>query len=78
VPDDELMNAALKIADELANGPTKTLGLIRQLAWASLDSDWDEQLRAERAAQRAAGRTEDFIEGVKAFAQKRQADFKGA
>ena len=78
VPDAEVMATALKIADELANGPTKTLGMIRRLAWSSLDADWEEQLQAERDAQRAAGHTEDFVEGVKAFAQKRQAQFKGS
>lgn len=77
VPDSDLMNVALKMAHDLANGPTKALGMIRRLGWASLDSDWNEQLWAEREAQRAAGRTEDFVEGVKAFAQKRSADFKG-
>src|SRR5690606_37697620 len=78
VPDAELMPTALAIAEELANGPTKTLGMIRRLAWTSLDADWDEQLQAEREAQRAAGHTEDFVEGVKAFAQKRPAQFKGS
>lgn len=77
VPDGDLMNVALKIADELANGPTKALGLIRRLAWTSLDADWNEQLWAEREAQRTAGRTDDFVEGVKAFAEKRPAKFKG-
>lgn len=77
VPDAELMSAALAIANELANGPTAALGLIRKLAWASQDASWDEQLQAERVAQRTAGRTQDFIEGVQAFAQKRPANFKG-
>ena len=78
VPDGELMPTAMRIAEELSAGPTKTLGLIRRLAWLSLDADWAEQLQAERKAQRTAGRTEDFIEGVQAFAQKRPAVFKGA
>jgi 2-(1,2-epoxy-1,2-dihydrophenyl)acetyl-CoA isomerase len=78
VPDGDLMPTARKIAEELAAGPTKTLGMIRRLAWLSLDADWDEQLQAEREAQRAAGHTEDFLEGVKAFAQKRPAQFKGS
>jgi 2-(1,2-epoxy-1,2-dihydrophenyl)acetyl-CoA isomerase len=51
--------------------------MIRRLAWGSLDADWKTQLQAEREAQREAGRSEDFAEGVKAFYQKRPANFKG-
>jgi 2-(1,2-epoxy-1,2-dihydrophenyl)acetyl-CoA isomerase len=77
VPDAELMPTALALAHELANGPTKTLGLIRKLGWVSQDALWDEQLQAERESQRVAGYTEDFREGVTAFLQKRKAEFKG-
>jgi 2-(1,2-epoxy-1,2-dihydrophenyl)acetyl-CoA isomerase len=77
VPDADLMPTAMKLATDLANGPTKTLGMIRKLGWASLDATWDEQIEAERCAQRDAGRTEDFREGVQAFFQKRPAEFKG-
>ncbi|MGQ0533697.1 MAG: enoyl-CoA hydratase/isomerase [Caulobacteraceae bacterium] len=78
VPDAELLGTAKALALELANGPTKTLGMIRRLGWASLDNSWEEQLQAERQAQRQAGRTEDFREGVQAFFQKRPANFKGS
>lgn len=77
VPDVELMPTALAIATELASGPTKTLGMIRKLAWSSLDAEWAEQIQAERQTQRLAGHTEDFTEGVTAFLQKRKAEFKG-
>ncbi|MBK6705370.1 MAG: enoyl-CoA hydratase/isomerase [Caulobacteraceae bacterium] len=78
VPDAELLPTARALALELASGPTKTLGMIRRLAWSSLDNNWDEQLNAERHAQKIAGRTEDFREGVQAFFQKRPAEFKGS
>jgi 2-(1,2-epoxy-1,2-dihydrophenyl)acetyl-CoA isomerase len=53
------------------------LGLIRKLMWESLDAEWSAQLHAERLAQKTAGKTDDFIEGVQAFLQKRPARFKG-
>jgi 2-(1,2-epoxy-1,2-dihydrophenyl)acetyl-CoA isomerase len=77
VPDAELLATAKALALELASGP-KSLGLIRRLAWSSLDNTWDQQLQAERQAQRLAGHTEDFREGVQAFFQKRPANFKGS
>lgn len=77
VPDVDLLPTAKALALELAKGPTKTLGMIRRLAWSSLDNSWSEQLQAERQSQKVAGRTEDFREGVQAFFQKRPANFTG-
>jgi len=75
-PDAELMATAMALAQALADGPA-SLGLTRQTLWASMDADWAGQLHRERLAQRAAGKTEDFVEGVSAFLAKRPARFKG-
>jgi 2-(1,2-epoxy-1,2-dihydrophenyl)acetyl-CoA isomerase len=75
-PDFELMVEARKLAKALADGP-KSLGLNRRLMWRSLDAEWADQLRAEAQAQTEAGQTEDFLEGVTAFLQKRPAVFAG-
>ena len=77
VEDDALMDTAKQIAKQLAEGPTQALALTRKLVWAACDGDFDGALRAERLAQRTAGRTEDFKEGVMAFLGKRKAEFKG-
>ncbi len=77
VPDADLLPTAMGIARELANGPM-ALGMIRQLIWTSMDEGWLDQLNAERLAQRKAGKSGDFAEGVTAFLQKRPAQFKGA
>ena len=75
--DADLMPEALKLAQALANGPA-SLGLSRQLVWAALENDWASQLHRERLAQRVAGKTNDFVEGVAAFLEKRPAAFSGS
>ncbi len=77
VPDDQLDQAAIAIATRLASGPTKSYRLIRQLCWNALNHDLDASLNAERIAQRDASRTEDAREGVRAFLEKRAAEFTG-
>jgi 2-(1,2-epoxy-1,2-dihydrophenyl)acetyl-CoA isomerase len=76
VPDEEIDSAAMEIARELAQGP-KGLSYIKRIAWATMDASLETSLSNERMAQREAGRTEDFAEGVSAFREKRKAAFKG-
>ncbi|NWH08990.1 MAG: enoyl-CoA hydratase/isomerase [Alphaproteobacteria bacterium] len=75
--DSDLMDEAMKLASELANGPTVALSMIRQLYWQSLENSFEQQINAERWAQQKAGRSADFTEGVMAFLQKRPAKFTG-
>lgn len=77
VEDDQLMPTAMELAERIATGPTVALSLARGLIWDACETDFGEVLHAERVAQRTAGRTEDFREGVTAFLQKRPAAFKG-
>jgi 2-(1,2-epoxy-1,2-dihydrophenyl)acetyl-CoA isomerase len=72
-----LMEEAMKLATELANGPTVALALIRRLYWDSPENSFEEQLNLEFQSQRVAGNTADFKEGVTAFLEKRPAKFRG-
>ena len=74
--DDALMDDAKSLAQELAKGPM-SLGMIRELLWSTVDASYEEQLNNERMAQRTAGRSRDFSEGVAAFNEKREAQFQG-
>jgi 2-(1,2-epoxy-1,2-dihydrophenyl)acetyl-CoA isomerase len=75
--DAAIMDEAMKLAHELANGPTVALALIRKLYWDSPDNSFEDQLDLEFQSQRIAGSTTDFKEGVTAFLEKRPAKFKG-
>lgn len=77
VEDADLMTTATGIARKLANGPTTAISMIRRQVRASFENTLTQQLRLEREDQLTAGQTEDFIEGVSAFLQKRPANFKG-
>lgn len=76
--DAQLLPQAMALAEELASGPTVALAQMRQLYWESPDNTYEEQLNAERQAQKTAGRADDFAEGVSAFQAKRKAEFKGS
>ena len=71
-----LMDGAMGIARQLANGP-RSLGLIRRAYWQTWENAYEQQLDLEARLQAQAGRTSDFMEGVAAFLSKRDAKFTG-
>ncbi|MFC1896903.1 enoyl-CoA hydratase/isomerase [Thermodesulfobacteriota bacterium] len=75
--EDQLMPESLKVAKELAAGPTVSFGMMRRIYWESLDNTYEQQLHLESIMQIRANSTEDFAEGVMAFREKRPPVFKG-
>ena len=75
--DEALIPEARRLAHDLGAGPTVALGLIRRLYWESPDNSYEQQLDLECRMQRTAGDTADFKEGVRAFLEKRPAQFSG-
>ena len=73
---DAMMEGAMGIARQLANGP-RSLALIRKAYWSTWQNSFEEQLELEADLQNQAGSSSDFSEGVSAFLQKRDAQFKG-
>jgi 2-(1,2-epoxy-1,2-dihydrophenyl)acetyl-CoA isomerase len=76
VNDDQLMGVAREVAMRLASGPTHAYGLMKRAFLASSANSLDAQLDLERDLQREAGAGDEYIEGVRAFLEKRAADFR--
>jgi 2-(1,2-epoxy-1,2-dihydrophenyl)acetyl-CoA isomerase len=78
VPDDDLAGAGDALVQLLAKGPTTSYAGSKQLLNRRLYAGLAEQLEAEADQQRQQGSTQDFIEGVTAFVEKRPPNFTGS
>ena len=78
VPDDQLLDAALAAARQLAEGPTGAFRRMKRLLADSHGNTLAAQLDAEAAAIAAAAAGPDAGEGVRAFLERRRALFTGA
>lgn len=77
VPHDQLMSEAMALAQRLAKGATFSMSLIKYLILHSLNVPLEESLKLSHSAQELARQTDDHKEGVRAFLEKRPAQFKG-
>jgi 2-(1,2-epoxy-1,2-dihydrophenyl)acetyl-CoA isomerase len=78
VPEDELMPAAMELAQRLAHGPTRAIGMMKNMLNRSFESDLESALEREAAMQGIAVSTSDVKEGVMSFFEKRPPDFTGS
>lgn len=77
VPDDRVLAEAEALAAELAQGPTRAYALTKRAIQEAAFNDLDGQLGREQDLQREAGHSEDYVEGVRAFLEKRPPVFRG-
>lgn len=77
VPEAEFPAAVVALARELADGPTVALGKAKRMVYMGLEESLETQLETERAMISTITKTEDVVEGFKAFVEKRQPKFKG-
>jgi 2-(1,2-epoxy-1,2-dihydrophenyl)acetyl-CoA isomerase len=77
VPADQLLEYAREYATKLAKGPAVSIQLAKRLVYRSANTDIDAALDLATQAMFIAQGTEDAIEGPRAFAEKREPEFKG-
>jgi len=77
VPADELQGRVTALARKLAGGPTCSYAAVKAAINRAMYRGLDDVLTAETEAQGALVRTEDHMEAVTAFMEKRKPVFQG-
>jgi 2-(1,2-epoxy-1,2-dihydrophenyl)acetyl-CoA isomerase len=77
VPAEQLAAETARLAQRLANGPTRAYGEAKRLINQSLGRSMETQMEEELFAFARCARTRDLAEGVTAFVEKRKPVFRG-
>ncbi len=76
-PPDQLGGETRKLSERLAAAPALPVALLKQALYERLETKLDLMMQHEVDAQMKCFDSEDFSEGLRAFLEKRRANFKG-
>ena len=77
VPHDQLIPSVMDLAGKIAKNPPEVLRLAKESIYRSVNSDLETAFARESQVQLECFYSEDFLEGVTAFVEKRKPQFKG-
>ncbi len=77
VPDDQVLDQARALADELAAGPTEAYGGVKKMVLGSASETLETQMELETRTIAEMAHTADAKEGIDAFFAKRPPTFEG-
>lgn len=78
VPHDDLMNAAKRWANDICQCAPLSIRASKDVVYRSLDcASLEESMKVAYESVKAMTKSEDFIEGPKAFSEKRPPNWKG-
>lgn len=77
IPDAELESQLAAVQATLANGATRAYAATKQAIYASGANTLEDQMDLETHLQRELGYSDDYLEGMTAFGEKRAPQFKG-
>ena len=74
---DNYLDAAMELAEKINTVGPLAVSIIKKNIQHAWDDTYKESMAKETAAQRFLGNSQDYQEGLKAFFEKRSANFKG-
>ncbi len=77
IPEADFEDEVMGYASKLASGPTLAQGMAKLSINTGMESSLGDGLTLERSHQNILFKSDDAQEGVNAFVEKRQAEFKG-